>query len=380
MERHRASGLLAAALALAVLSSGCLSGPAATPRVLLTFLSDPEVQASPGWTVGWAFETFESVADNATVTLTAQAPVGWSTRLLRDNFTFDKAHERHSTFLLVDVPSDAQNGTFAVNVAAALGADRAEITGSVRVARPDSNIVKNQSKVRMDYVGFLEDNRVFDTSIYALANSSGVEKWPDFKNSSAQRTIADYNPLEFTQGSHQVIKGWELGIEGMALGQGRALIIPSEDAYGRYMNQSINLTEPISIYNETTVAAFQPVFGTAPVEEAQFLHPLYGWAVRVVSVDNATGVCVYENLVSVNASYAPYGITASVGNISSALGTFELRYAPVLHESGTLLQDTGEVVSLNATAFAVRWQTEHRQTLAPYALYFLVFVRSVTAG
>lgn len=39
-------------------------------------------------------------------------------------------------------------------------------------------------------------------------------------------------PFEFQLGAHQVIPGWEAGIEGMKVGGRRELIIPPELAYG----------------------------------------------------------------------------------------------------------------------------------------------------
>ena len=378
MRNPRAVAPLAATMGLAVLLAGCLAGTPPVPRLSVTLRTDAEVQASPGWTVGWAVGVNESVEVNRTVTVSWDLPAGWNGRALKTDLLVEKVNGGNATFLLVDVPADQADGTYPITVRATMGADTAQAAASVKVARPVLNQVKNNSVVQMDYVGFLATNQVFDTSIWSVANASGLEKWPDFKNSSAQRTQADYHTFSFTEGRHQVIRGWEEQIAGMSLAQGKALIIDAEDAYGRFLNQTVNTTLTFNIYNHTTVAAFQPLYGELPVKDRQYTDPTWGWTVRVVSVDNATNEVLLENLPDTARTYTPYGINATVSGLSSASGTFNVTFTPILHEAtGNAARDTGEVVEMNAGNFTIRWQTEHVQTLAPYALYFLVFVRSV---
>ena len=67
---------------------------------------------------------------------------------------------------------------------------------------------KNGDNVSVHYVGILEDGTKFDSSI-----DRG-------------------EPFSFNLGAGQVIKGWDLGVVGIKIGEKRKLTIPSDLAYG----------------------------------------------------------------------------------------------------------------------------------------------------
>lgn len=67
--------------------------------------------------------------------------------------------------------------------------------------------VKEGDKVKVHYTGSLDDGTIFDSS-------EGRE------------------PLEFTAGSGQLIKGFDKGVLGMKLGEERTIHIPCAEAYG----------------------------------------------------------------------------------------------------------------------------------------------------
>jgi len=72
----------------------------------------------------------------------------------------------------------------------------------------DGATAKEGSKVKVHYTGTLENGKKFDSSL-----DRGT-------------------PFELTIGNHEVIKGWEEGLQGMKVGGKRKLIIPPDLAYG----------------------------------------------------------------------------------------------------------------------------------------------------
>jgi len=69
-------------------------------------------------------------------------------------------------------------------------------------------IAKKGDTVSVHYVGVLENGTKFDSSV-----DRGT-------------------PFEFSLGAGRVIPGWDIGVEGMKVGEVRKLTIPSELAYG----------------------------------------------------------------------------------------------------------------------------------------------------
>ena len=67
---------------------------------------------------------------------------------------------------------------------------------------------KNSNVVAVHYTGILENGAKFDSSV-----DRGI-------------------PFEFTLGAGQVIRGWDIGVEGMKAGEKRKLTIPPDLAYG----------------------------------------------------------------------------------------------------------------------------------------------------
>ena len=68
-------------------------------------------------------------------------------------------------------------------------------------------MVENGQKVKIHYTGTLDDGSQFDSSV-------------------------GRDPLEFEMGAGMVIPGFEKGVEGMAVGEKKAIHISAAEAYG----------------------------------------------------------------------------------------------------------------------------------------------------
>ena len=75
-------------------------------------------------------------------------------------------------------------------------------------------MAKDGDKVSIHYTGKLEDQSVFDTS-------------------------ESRQPLEFTLGEKNIIRGMNDAVVGMKVGESKTVTIPSKDAYGPYNDKLI---------------------------------------------------------------------------------------------------------------------------------------------
>jgi FKBP-type peptidyl-prolyl cis-trans isomerase len=76
------------------------------------------------------------------------------------------------------------------------------------VTEGDGPLAKAGDRVSVHYDGTLADGSIFD--------------------SSRRRG----KPFQFTLGAGQVIRGWDVGVDGMKVGGTRKLTIPPEEGYG----------------------------------------------------------------------------------------------------------------------------------------------------
>jgi FKBP-type peptidyl-prolyl cis-trans isomerase 2 len=101
-------------------------------------------------------------------------------------------------------------------------------SGEVSIPVAMKTVVSKGDTVGVDYVGTLEDGTVFDSSIEEFA-----KKTKNYKPDSGRK----YEPLSFTVGAGQMIKGFDEGVVGMKLGEKKTLILAPKDAYGEALTE-----------------------------------------------------------------------------------------------------------------------------------------------
>ncbi|MEK6924528.1 MAG: peptidylprolyl isomerase [Candidatus Micrarchaeota archaeon] len=82
-------------------------------------------------------------------------------------------------------------------------------------------LAKTGDNVSVNYVGFLDGGKVFDTNIASEAAKAGIE-----------RPKEAFIPLNFTVGAGQMIEGFDKAVRGMAVGQKKTIHITPSEAYG----------------------------------------------------------------------------------------------------------------------------------------------------
>ncbi len=126
-------------------------------------------------------------------------------------------------YLIATRANAAQNGAQEQAQTEPLDLDMSEFTETPEGVKYKTVDQPAEPKVAQDgdvllvhYRGSLESGRVFDTSLEPRA---GARK-------------AYGEPLVLRLGDGEVIKGWEIGLRGMSVGEQRRLVIPPELAYG----------------------------------------------------------------------------------------------------------------------------------------------------
>ncbi len=142
--------------------------------------------------------------------------------------------------------------------------------------------------VTVDYIGFFEDGKVFDTSFLEVAEDNAT-----YPKAVSFGFREEYQPLQFTvtgpgeEGT--VIQGVAEGVLGLREGETRLVEVSPEKGYGS-PDPSLVETRPLVVelpQRETLrVAEFADRYGPTPMSGLTVQDPKWGWSVTVLSLAN----------------------------------------------------------------------------------------------
>ncbi|MDD1746213.1 MAG: FKBP-type peptidyl-prolyl cis-trans isomerase [Methanomassiliicoccales archaeon] len=172
---------------------------------------------------------------------------------------------------------------------------------------PASEVVVNGSVVKVNYIGKLDDGRVFDTSLWDVASNDAMYPKSLSFNLRAQSA---YTPLQFTVGAGTMITGFDQGVLGMAVGETKVITVPPDEGYGD-MNYSRIFTAPLlelmPVYDTTNYTIFYSLYSEVPKAGMVVQDPFYGWDILVISADYKSDMVLLMNKPQVGQKLAVYG-------------------------------------------------------------------------
>src|SRR5713226_8998934 len=135
-------------------------------------------------------------------------------------------------------------------------------------------------RVQVDYVGtFAEDGLVFDTSLQSIARDNA-----SYPKAFMFSWHGSYAPLPVTIGSGGVVPGFDVGIQGLAIGDSKTIVVPPALGYGLADPTKIfvkPLFESVPVRLTMDPTSFVSTYQTAAVSGMNVTDPFWGWTATV---------------------------------------------------------------------------------------------------
>jgi len=373
---------LAMVLAAAVLAPGCLTGPEAqpTPTFSMKVIGGRQTaSAGDNLTFIVLMKNNQPAPDTAAVAVSFM-PAGWAVSLSNTTFEFTSLGYR-AVYVIVNTTAGSPPGSYEVKLRAS-SALKSSNTGSATLkvklvtATRTTDIVSYGNNLQVDYIGYLSDYTVFDTSVREVGSQLAIPKAPMFQSPVENQ----YQPLAFQQGQGQMIKGFDSGVLGMQVGQSRTLRIEPKDGYGLFETVRINLTESFPMVRNISPLCFTETFGEEPEPNKVVVEPFWGWQVHVLAV-SPTAVTVLT-LPEPNQVSTPYGWESKVievnGTADGGDGRITVRHYPAAGVNATYRAMPAQLTAMTSSYVELTYNIgATKNALALEVLYFSVKIVSL---
>lgn len=145
---------------------------------------------------------------------------------------------------------------------------------------PATQVAQQGDTVSINYIGYFPNsNLVFDTSLQSVAQDNAT-----YPKAYSFTYRSGYTELQFTIGDGSVIKGFDQGVRGLALGQTATVSVPQSLGYGPADTSLIHvhdLVETVPVRVTMNTSEFESYYGQVAVSATNVTDPVYGWSATV---------------------------------------------------------------------------------------------------
>ena len=371
----RTNALISAVIALLFITSGCIGGDDEPDvKIGFTLMGEDEQNAVQGNNTSFQFEIENNWKDNATLIMSIKkVPKDWEIDFLPERAVLDK-HTGTGVRMNVSVPHDANRQRHDLEVKVKAQGSHVHKKSLIVTVFPLSSTISHDLEVvtpggdtvYVNYTGYLVNGQVFDTTYEDIALSTAIEKTPDFQPRGT------YDPQPFHPGRGELVQGFETGFTNMRKGEYKTFYVPEEEAYSKYEETTINLTENISMNEEWSSSEFERAWRQEPAMWLLVTHRKWNWTAQVINIaDDEAKTVTLQLLVSSGDTTETFNWTSEVVSVDSTanggVGVIVLRHNPgdmgspakIYNSSAPIEYDFGEVIELTDTTVTVRVQTSH---------------------
>ncbi len=229
-----------------------------------------------------------------------------------------------------------------------------------------SEVVEPGDTVTVNYVGRLEDEGVFDTSLREVAEDPIIKKADIFKPKLV------YTPLKFTAGGGMVIEGFDEAVMGMREGEEKNVALPPEKSYGPWNEELTKVYPRVYIINVIETVKKEKFIKETGLEEFEknTTVPWRYWRARIIAISPES--IILRNEISDSTLNTELGVL----DIEVDTGTITMTFTPVLGEEVTTLSGQfgpPRFSYINDTNFII----DFNHPLAGKTLNFTIKVESI---
>jgi FKBP-type peptidyl-prolyl cis-trans isomerase 2 len=365
MQKLKIAILLVLLVMFNVAAAGCLSEESKpTPKLDISLIGSGH-KIFAGDTTTYFVVVDNNRDDNDTVTLTiTDFPSGWEVSINQTEFNITK-RESFAVFLVVKAKEGASTGEHSIKIRAQsqLFTSKKTLTIKTRVISDSGERVIIGDKVAVDYVGYLETYRVFDTSLEKIALETNLRKTSDFSTRGNYEELLVYvGPVDPDTKDNYIstVQGFWEAIEGMKKGQSRTVTFEPEKGYGNYLNATLNVTEEITMFETFTHKEFSELYpGERPFESIPFTHHFWDWNASIDYVNETLDLVRIQHEPDLNQEVTAYGWDAHVTyknqSDNGGEGRIIVTHSPEVGDEGIYLDFPAEVQSVEGGEIGIRY-------------------------